>query len=100
MNEIEATEAEQWRTLDRRVQGLCQEKLRRAQAVVDVAECTKRMARQRGTDPLDDLLELYMRVVTPLAKRMVADSMYYVKTELDLTKPFRSGGIAFDTISA
>jgi hypothetical protein len=96
MNEVDATEAERWRTLDREVQGLdLQDRQCRAQAVVDVAESTKRIARERGTNPLDDLLDLYMRVDSPAAKRMVADSMHYVKTELDLLKPRRAGGIAF-----
>ena len=99
MNEVEANETESWRTQDRVVQGLTTQWQRRAQAVVDVGESAKLLARQRGTNPLDDLLELYHRVASPAAKAMVADSLRYVKIELDLIKPWRGGGIAFDAVS-
>jgi len=99
MNNIDASETEQWRARDRHVQGLTTSRQRRAQAVVDVGESAKLLARERGTAPIDDLLELYRRVGSAAAKRMVADSIHYVKTELDLVKPIRCGGIAFDTAS-
>jgi hypothetical protein len=95
MNDIDAGETEQWRVRDRQLQGLTSCRQRRAQAVVDVGESAKGRARQQGTSPLDDLLELYLRVASPEAKQMVADSLYYVKVELDLSKPFRLGGICF-----
>jgi hypothetical protein len=41
-------------------------------------------------------LELYHRVASAAAKQMVADALSYVKTEIDLRRPRRSGGIAFD----
>jgi hypothetical protein len=96
MNEVDAGETEQWRSHDREIQGLVHVQQRRAQAVVDVAESAKKLAAQRSTNPLDDLLELYHRVATPAAKQMVADALSYVKTEIDLRRPRRSGGIAFD----
>jgi len=99
MNHAEASETEQWRAQDREIQGLVDGRQRRAQAVVDVAESAKKRAEQRGTHPLDDLLELYLKVAGEAAKQMVADSLYYVKTELDLVRPLRSGGIGFDALS-
>jgi hypothetical protein len=99
VNDIDASETEQWRARDRHVQGLTTQRQRRAQAVVDVGESAKLLARERGTAPMDDLLELYRKVSSAAAKRMVADSIHYVKMELDLVKPIRSGGIAFDSAS-
>jgi hypothetical protein len=99
MNDIDANETESWRRRDRAVQGLTSPRQRRAQAVVDVGESAKLLARQKGTNPLDDLLELHHRVASPAAKNMVADALRYVKTELDLIKPRRGGGIAFDAVS-
>ena len=96
MNEVEADETERWRSHDRQIQGLSNFRQRRAQAVVDVGESAKKLALHRNTNPLDDLLELYLRVVSAAAKQMVADSLCYVKTEIDLVKPWRSGGISFD----
>lgn len=95
MNDLDAGETELWRARDRELQGLVSCRQRRAQAVVDVAESAKGRAREDGTNPLDDLLELYHRVPSPAAKQMVADSLYYVKVELDLSKPVREGGISF-----
>ena len=99
MNDVDAYETEHWRLDDRDVQGLTSRLQRRAQAVVDVGESAKKLAHHHGTNPLDDLLELYVRVVSVGAKLMVADALTYVKTEIDLVKPFRSGGIAFDALS-
>jgi hypothetical protein len=99
VNDVEANETESWRIHDRAIQGLTTQGQRRAQAVVDVGESAKLLARQRGSNPLDDLLELYHRVASPAAKAMVADSLRYVKIELDLIKPWRGGGIAFDAVS-
>jgi hypothetical protein len=99
MNEMDAGETARWRLDDSDIQGLTSCRQRRAQAVIDVGESAKRLARQRGTNPLDDLLELYIRVMSAGAKLMVADALAYVKAELDLVKPFRNGGIAFDSLS-
>jgi hypothetical protein len=99
VNDVDANETEQWRLRDRQAQGLSGTRQRRAQAVVDVGESVKRLSSARGTNPLDDLLELYLRVPSPAAKQMVADALRYVKTELDLVKPWRCGGIAFDAVS-
>lgn len=81
MTESEATETEHWRVLSREVQGLSTERQRRAQAVVDIAESVRRIAGLRGTDPLDDLLELRARVEGVAAKQMVADCLCYLRVE-------------------
>ena len=81
MNDSEATEVEHWRLLSREVQGLTTERQVRAQAVIDIAESVKKIAGERGTNPLDDLLELYERVASTAAKEMVADCLRYVRIE-------------------
>jgi hypothetical protein len=81
MTESEATETEHWRALSREVQGLSTDRQVRAQGVVDVAESVRRIADLRGTDPLDDLLELHARVESTGAKQMVADCLYYLRVE-------------------
>jgi len=81
MTESEATETEHWRLLSREVQGLVTDRQIRAQAIVDIAESVKRIAGPRGTDPLDDLLELHARVGSAGAKQMVADCLWYVRVE-------------------
>ncbi|MET0692788.1 MAG: hypothetical protein ABWX96_20410 [Propionibacteriaceae bacterium] len=81
MTESEATETEHWRLLSREVQGLATDRQIRAQAIVDIAESVKRIAGLRGTDPLDDLLELHARVSSAAAKQMVADCLCYVRVE-------------------
>lgn len=95
MNDLDADETEQWRVRDRQFQGLVSGTQRRAQAVVDIGESAKGRASQLGSNPLDDLLELYLRVASPAAKQMVADSLCYVKIDLDLNRPSPQGGIAF-----
>lgn len=95
MNDLDASETEEWRVRDRQLQGLVSRRQRRAQAVVDVGESAKGRARHTGSNPLDELLELYLRVASPAAKQMVADSIFYVKAERDLERPFRLGGIVF-----
>lgn len=99
MSDVDTHEIEHWRRHDRDLQGLHDCRQRRAQAVVDVGESAKQLAGSRGSNPVDDLLELYARVPSLGAKRMVADALRYVTVELDLVKPFRLGGIAFDSFS-
>jgi hypothetical protein len=99
MDQVDVDETERWRVHDRQLQGLQTRRQRRAQAVVDVGESAKQLATFRGSNPVDDLLELYLRVASAGAKHMVADAVRYVRIETDLVKPFRCGGIAFDSFS-
>lgn len=84
MDATRARQTERWRVLDRQVQDLHGERRVRAQAVLDVAEETRVAARARGTDPLDDLLEIYHRVSSPGAREMVAAAMSYLRAETHL----------------
>jgi len=81
MNEAEVADTESWRRLSREIQGLTSERQVRAQAVIDIAESVRKIAAQRGTDPLDDLLELHARVHSAAAKQMVADCLRYLRCE-------------------
>lgn len=81
MNRAEAAETENWRRLSREVQGLTTERQVRAQAIVDIAESVRKIAGQRGTDPLDDLLELHARVQSAAARQMVADCLRYLRSD-------------------
>jgi hypothetical protein len=89
MNEAEVAETESWRRLSREIQGLTSERQVRAQAVIDVAESVRKIAAQRGTDPLDDLLELHARVHSAAAKQMVADCLRYLRCEPVEASPAR-----------
>lgn len=94
MDDRDTAETEYWRRLSREVQGLVTDRQRRAQAVIDIAESVKKIAGARGTDPLDDLLELHAEVVTAAAKDMVADCLRYVRLEVALVSYGCSGRMA------
>lgn len=81
MNQTEAAETESWRRLSREVQGLTTDRQVRAQAIVDIAESVRKIAGQRDSDPLDDLLELHARVHSAAAKQMVADCLRYLRSD-------------------
>lgn len=86
MDPIDAAETERWRLLDRHVQGLDGAVRVRAQAVIDVAEATRRIAAARGTDALNDLLELYAAVSSGPAQLMVSDAMRYLRADREITQ--------------
>lgn len=86
MDPIDATDVERWRLLDRHVQGIDGAPRIRAQAVVDVAENTRGVAAHRGTDPLNDLLELYAAVSSHAAQLMVSDAMRYLRADREITQ--------------
>jgi hypothetical protein len=89
MNQAEAAETANWRRLSRDVQGLTTERQVRAQAIVDITESVRKIAGQRGTDPLDDLLELHARVHSAAAKQMVADCLRYLRCDPAEAPPAR-----------
>ena len=81
---------QRWRSLDREVQGLVDSRCWGAQAVVDVAEDTRRIARSRGSNALDDLCALYERVSSAEAKLMVRRSLAYLRAD-EALDPHRAG---------
>ena len=89
MNLAEAAETASWRRLSREAQGLTTERQVRAQAIVDVAESVRKIAAQRGSDPLDDLLELHARVHSVAAKQIVAECLRYLRSDPAEAPPAR-----------
>ena len=77
---------QRWRLLDREVQNLGDRRCRRAQTVVDIAEDTRRIAARRGSDPVDDLFALYMRLSGDEARTLVTLSMVYLRADAALDR--------------